>query len=66
MFALVFKAALIFDQPLTSVAHDCAASFNPHQLLKGVGLHKNERPMALFGVTAETLLGMVRWKVEIA
>ncbi len=39
------------------VAEDCAANRTPGQLLKGDGLHKNDRPGDLFGVTAEALLG---------
>jgi hypothetical protein len=60
MFATVFKAVLIVVHPFLGAAQDCAASFNPRQLLKGDALHKNDLLGDLFGVADEALSGSVR------
>ena len=51
------KAVLIVVCPFLVFRRDCAASFTPRQLLKGDGLHKNDRRCDLFGVGPEALSG---------
>jgi len=51
------KTVLMVVCPFANLGRDCALSFTRRQFLKSDGLNKNERPGALFGVTAETLLG---------
>ena len=56
MPAISAKAVLIVVGPFVSLAWDYAGDFTTRKLLKGDGLHKNDRPGDLFGVAAEALL----------
>ena len=55
MPAISAKAVLIVVGPFVGLAWDYAGDFTRHKLLKGDGLHKNDRAGDLFGVAAEAL-----------
>jgi len=55
MPAISAKAVLIVVGPFVVLARDYAGDFTLRKLLKGDGLHKNDRAGDLFGVAAEAL-----------
>ena len=55
MLAISAKAVLIVVGPFVGLGRDYAGDFTLRKLLKGDGLHKNDRADDLFGVAAEAL-----------
>ena len=55
MPAISAKAVLIVVGPFVVLARDYAGDFTLRKLLKGDGLHKNDRAGDLFGVAADAL-----------